>query len=229
VIAITLAVAIVCLFYLLPQRPFAEITTWVDQLATSIVVRPSVEPREFWEHYFRQDFTALVGAIKHSLRLDLRVRIGYVNAGGKLTAPAWIELPKTMAPYGTEAFRRTIVTLYIRKEFLQTMPFEAIVCAVAHEMSHIILEAVGHSLRDNEKAVDLTAMLLGFSDFYRRGITVPDSHLRYEKIIRGSGMVDSEDKRSDRMIIHKFSYLTVEEVQHAALLLNRMRGLRRGK
>ncbi len=130
------------------------------------------------------------------------MRVGLVNSGGNPKPPAWIELPKIMPPYGTDEFKRTTTTLYIRKEFVGDYNFESVVCATAHEMSHIVLEATGHPLRDNEKVVDLTAMLCGFAELYVRGITYRDF----------------QESRS-----YKLGYLTIAEAEHAASL---MRGIR---
>jgi hypothetical protein len=69
-----------------------------------------------------------------------------------------------MPPYGTQEFKRTQATIYIRKDFLNQMPCEIVVFAIEHEMAHVVLNATGNLLRDNEKAVDLSAMLLGFSE-----------------------------------------------------------------
>jgi hypothetical protein len=90
--------------------------------------------------------------------------------------------------------------------------FESVVCAIAHEMSHIVLAATGHPLRDNEKVVDLTAMLSGFAELYVRGVTYRD----FQK------------SRS-----YKLGYLTIAEVEHAASLMVGMRassiGMNNGK
>jgi hypothetical protein len=40
---------------------------------------------------------------------------------------------------------------------------------VAHELFHVVLDTIDHPLRQEEKAVDLTAMLLGFSYLYHKG------------------------------------------------------------
>jgi hypothetical protein len=59
--------------------------------------------------------------------------------------------------------------MFISKEFAGTTPYYQFAMAVAHELSHVVLDAINHPLRKEEKAVDLTAMLLGFSYLYRKG------------------------------------------------------------
>jgi hypothetical protein len=43
--------------------------------------------------------------------------------------------------------------------------FSWVVAGFAHELSHVILLSIGHRLRHDEKAVDLTAMVLGYQSF----------------------------------------------------------------
>ena len=63
------------------------------------------------------------------------------------------------------------VTVYLRKSFLQRAPFETVVMGLAHEFCHLVLDSTGNPLRRSEVAVDLTAMLLGFRDFFVTGCT----------------------------------------------------------
>jgi hypothetical protein len=85
----------------------------------------------------------------------------------------------------------------LRKSFLRETSFEPVVLAIAHELSHIILDAIRHELRKQEEAVDLSAMLLGFRDFYVTGCK--------DTISQGN-----------QMIIARLSYLTEEEVLYAS-------------
>lgn len=59
-----------------------------------------------------------------------------------------------------------MVRCYVRKEFIQRAPCGTLVLALSHELSHIALRAIGHSLLAVEEAVDLTAMFLGFKDYF---------------------------------------------------------------
>jgi hypothetical protein len=71
--------------------------------------------------------------------------------------------------YGSKAFRELKITMFIRKSFLEESKFDQAAIAIAHELSHVVLESIGHPLRGCEKAVDLTAMLLGFCQLYATG------------------------------------------------------------
>ena len=84
-----------------------EISDWTHDLARRLHVRAPVETRELRRLFAAEDFAGLVGAIKSSFALEVRMELGRVHSGGCPTAPAWISLPKPMPLYGTEAFRRT--------------------------------------------------------------------------------------------------------------------------
>jgi hypothetical protein len=76
--------------------------------------------------------------------------------------------------------------------------FEHVVMAIAHELSHIVLFRIRHPLEEVEVAVDLTAMLLGYGEFYFIGFEL----LRTEHL--GS-----------------LGYLTGNEIRYAAGVLGR--------
>jgi hypothetical protein len=71
------------------------------------------------------------------------------------------------------------------EEFARTTPYKQFAMIVAHELSHVVLDAIDHPLRKEEKAVDLTAMLLGFSYLYRTGAYTV-KHVSYNRFQRRS-------------------------------------------
>src|SRR5205085_1445737 len=107
-------------------------------------------------------YEGMVQLIKKTLNIDVKLRIGWVKTGGPRDAPAWVKLPSNMPLYGSKAFREMTLTMFLRKEFLQHSAYDEVAIGIAHELSHIILDSISHPLRREEKAVDLTAMLLGF-------------------------------------------------------------------
>jgi len=151
--------------------------------------------------YDAGNITGLVRRIKMQLRLSSSLRIGYVNSGGLMNAPAWIEFPASLPLYGSHALRQITITMYIRKSFLQHCSFEQLVAAIAHELSHLVLTATNHQLENSEEAVDLLAMMLGFRNYFREG---------YRPLT---------DYCADT--VTKLGYLTVEEVNYAADLMER--------
>ena len=147
--------------------------------------------------FVAQDLVGMITTIQRVLRVDTRVRLGLVNSGGPRNAPAWIERPNPIPHFGSESFRRMTVTLYVRKQFLANVGFESLVMGFAHELCHVVLDATGNPLRKCEEAVDLTAMLLGFRDFYVTGCSA---------IHRVAG----------QLYVERLGYLTREEVMYAA-------------
>ena len=125
---------------------------------------PPIDPAMLRTLYGRQDYAAMLGWIKNSMRLDLRVGLRIV-ASAEPSAPMWIETPKHMPAYGTREFRNTRVVVNVRRDLLETKPFGWVVAGFAHELSHVVLFSIGHPLQHEEKAVDLTAMILGYRAF----------------------------------------------------------------
>jgi hypothetical protein len=120
-------------------------------------------------------------------------------ASERMGAVAWVALPKEMPAFGSKEFRKMTIKMYFRKSFFQ-QSYDRAAMAVAHELSHIILESIGHPLRRCEKAVDLTAMLLGFS--------------------RVCELACHKEQRVGNTInISTVGYLTQDEVAHAIRLL----------
>jgi len=142
-----------------------HIKKYIEQLASSLgrVCAP-VNDGILRELYVRNDFASMLGWIKNSLHLDLKVGLRIVDAGGQ-TAPMWIELPRPMPMYGTSEFKRTRVIVNARRDIIYGKPFEWVVAGFAHELSHVVLFSIGHPFQHDEKAVDLTAMILGYREF----------------------------------------------------------------
>jgi len=113
---------------------------------------------------------------------------------------------------GTPTFKQTLATVFLSKSFLMRANFDQVVLAVAHEIAHIVLNGTNHALRDQETAVDLTAMLLGYRDFY----------------VGGCESVRVERRWFSRVETHahqRYGYLTPDEVRYADRILGRRFGL----
>jgi|tagenome__1003787_1003787.scaffolds.fasta_scaffold20935581_2 hypothetical protein len=147
-------------------RPVRKMSTLVRSYITELLasfgqVRPPVDPSILMNLYERRDWASMLGWIKNSLNLDLRVGLRIVDTQGQ-SAPMWIETPRQMPAYGAAEFRRTQVIVNARRDILERKPFACIVAGFAHELSHVVLFSIGHKLQHEEKAVDLTAMILGY-------------------------------------------------------------------
>jgi hypothetical protein len=140
------------------------ICDYLDELRESLgAVQAPVDPRVLRRLYERQDYGAMLGWIKNSMRLDLSVGLRIVEgpAGDPLM---WVEMPEPMPIYGSAEFRRVRVIVNARRYTLHRS-FACAVAGFSHELSHVVLAAMRHRLRADEKAVDLAAMLLGYQAF----------------------------------------------------------------
>jgi hypothetical protein len=133
---------------------------------------------------------------------DITFQVFWVPAGAaanKGKSPAWVELPPDMPFFGTQPFKELVIKMFFRKEFFEQAYDEA-AAAVAHELSHVVLESIRHPLRSCEKVVDLTAMLLGFSRLY-------------------ASACYKERTLENTIKIQKLGYLGREEIQLASQIL----------
>jgi hypothetical protein len=151
----------------LPGHYHPEIRKRIDTLLNCLgAVSPPIEQETLRQLYAKRDFPQMLGWIKQSMRLDLRVGLRVVHESGD--PPMWIESPTKMPPFGTAEFRRTRVIVNARLDVLYGRPFTWVVAGFAHELSHVVLFSINHPLQHDEKAVDLTAMILGFREFIAR-------------------------------------------------------------
>ena len=183
--------------------PTFDVKKFLHQLQQALPCVPPIPVRELTSLHTRRDYEGMVRLIKKTMNIEVRLVVAWVNSGGTPTmkdAPAWIQLPPNMPFYGSEAFRGLKITMFLRKSFLEQSKYDQAAIAIAHELSHVVLESIGHPLRGCEKAVDLTAMLLGFRQLYASG--------SYK-----------EERSGDRTRSQKLGYLSPEEVQLANQLL----------
>jgi len=111
-----------------------------------------------------------------------------------------VKMPARMPYYGTAAFREMQIPMFIRKAFLEQSTYDQVAIAIAHELSHVVLDSIAHPLRREEKAVDLTAMLLGFRRLYKSGC-------------------HKEENLGNATRCRRLGYLTFEEVRLADRVL----------
>ncbi len=193
------------------------IQSYIAQLRASLGEMKPVSEARLRELFGRQDYTSMVKVIRDKMGLDLRVRVGVVNEGGPVGAPAWVSAPKPMPRFGTAEFQQTLVTVFLRKTFVSSHNFEEVAIAIAHELSHIVLFGINHSLQECEEAVDLTAMLLGYRDLYIAGSFCEVRPASFWG--RLSLFIEKRVTGVERRTYRTFGYLTPEEVKYAAVIL----------
>jgi hypothetical protein len=108
--------------------------------------------------------------------------------------------PDELPFHGTKEFRETSLKMYFRKSLLEQHTYDQVAIVIAHELSHVVLDSIRHPLRREEKAVDLTAMLLGFRRMYVSG-------------------AHRETRLGNGVRTQTFGYLSIEEVRHADHIL----------
>jgi len=152
------------------SKALSDIQSYIGQLRLSLGNgRPAVSRKQLRSFFEANDYTGMVKFIRDSMNLDVRLRLGIANSGGPPNAIAWIPLPAQLPHFNSREFLTQKFTVFIKKSFLDEDRFEQVVMAIAHELSHIVLHGLNHPLRECEVAVDLTAMILGYRDFYLDG------------------------------------------------------------
>jgi hypothetical protein len=145
-----------------------EIESHLRQLLMVLPRVPPISVGHLKRLHKARDYDAMVRFIRSAMSLEIGLSVGWVNAGGPKDnpdAPAWVELPVHLGdmPYhGTAAFKSAKLNLFFRKSFLDRSEYDEVAMAIAHELSHVVLASIRHPLWKEEKAVDLTAMILGF-------------------------------------------------------------------
>lgn len=143
----------------------------IDTIAPKLGgVRQAVPRRHLEQLHRAGKYSELIASIKRSMGIELRVILGKVKSGGPERSAAWINL-EGMPPYGTLAFKRHTVNLFIRKDYLDSATLDQLVRIVAHEFAHVVLDATGSPFKRDERAVEVTAMLLGFAEYFEAGST----------------------------------------------------------
>jgi hypothetical protein len=148
------------------------VATYLDQLRRALPYVPPISiahDRRLYALHEARDYEGIVRFVRRTMNLEVGLILGLVNARGtenKSNAPAWIELPQDMPFHGTDSFKKLKLKLYLQKSFLNDATYDQVTVIVAHELSHVVLDSIQHPLRREEKAVDLTAMLLGFRILY---------------------------------------------------------------
>jgi len=149
--------------------PDIDIKSYIDQLRKALTYVPPIPVEEIRALHRKGDLGGVVKLVRRTMNVNVRLTLHWTSGPSPTGIPnalAWVSRPEKMPYYGTAAFKETSVDMFIRKQFAASRPFEEFAIAAAHELSHIVLDSVDHPLRKEEKAVDLTAMLLGFSQLY---------------------------------------------------------------
>jgi len=145
-----------------------DVNSYIDQLRRSLPYVPPLLNHQVKALHRKREFGGIVRLVRSMMNVDARITLHWTNdPPSNREAKAWIRLPNDMPEYGTQAFKTLKLDMFILKSFAHQSRCHEFLVVVAHEFSHVVLESIKHPLRTEEKAVDLTAMLLGFSYSYR--------------------------------------------------------------
>ncbi|WP_148287790.1 hypothetical protein [Rhodopseudomonas sp. B29] len=143
----------------------ALIEDYLRQLVGALgQIAPPIDADKLGQLYLRGDYPAMLGWIKNSMKIELRIGLRIVDLEAP-SPPMWIEVPTPLPRPGTLEHQSARAIVNARRDWLVGKPFGWIVACFAHELSHVVLFALDHPLQHEEKAVDLTAMILGYDRF----------------------------------------------------------------
>lgn len=148
-----------------------DVRAYIDQLRRQLPYVPPVPVEKIRSLHRKGNYGAIVKLIRSTMNVDVGLTLHWTDGAPPKHIPnaaAWITLPTKMPFYGTPEFNQLKLDMFIRKSFAQTTSYDQFAITIAHELSHVVLDSIEHPLRREEKAVDLTAMILGFSYLYRR-------------------------------------------------------------
>ena len=183
----------------LESCPKFNVERYLRELRQTIPFVPPVPVQALKALHTARNYGRLVQLIRRTMNVQVNLKLVWTSSGTE-DVPAWVETPKNMPFYGSKEFRELTITMTIRKPFMASSTYDRAAIVVAHEFSHVVLNSIRHPLRNCEKAVDLTAMLLGFSALYESGAHTAQ---RIGNTIRSS----------------QLGYLTADELRTAHRLL----------
>jgi hypothetical protein len=141
---------------------------YLNQLREKLPYVPPVPVQAIKKLHRKGDFGGVVRLIRQTMNVGVNLTLHWTSGPpAHEKAQAWVKIPPAMPYYGTPEFKALKVDMFILKSFRDTSTWAEFAIVIAHELSHVVLDSIRHPLRDEEKAVDLTAMLLGFSFLYR--------------------------------------------------------------
>ncbi|MBI2030515.1 hypothetical protein HYT05_02740 [Candidatus Kaiserbacteria bacterium] len=181
----------------------------VRTLAKDPGIQGVVDLRHFRDSNSGTTRPELIAAIAHAMGLSdikLTVEIDAVDLPEDIAA--YVSKPTLFPRKGSYAYRNTRFHMCLSAS-LSRAPFSTRVYAIAHECAHLVLESIRHPLRESERAVDVTAMVMGFAEYATAGASYStDSHVGPWR--SSTGFVQT-------------GYLTLNEIDEAMTLIRHLR------
>ena len=122
------------------------VTKYLRQLQQSLPYLPPVPTGALKSLHANRNYKEMVRLIKRTMNVEVDLRILWVPEGAAnertmKNAPAWVEMPAEMPPYGSSAFRELRLDIFLRKSFLENSTYDQVTITIAHELSHIVLNS----------------------------------------------------------------------------------------
>lgn len=164
------------------------------------------------QSYEASSLAGICKCIKTQMGLRTKVRLNYIdNEGMEKDPPCWVDDDLNNAPhFDSPLCPDYIANVYIRRPRFEDMSFCALVFALAHELTHIVLVTKRSPLCFTEEAVDIGAILLGYGSFY-----VACKHERVNNYF-GIGPFQFADNKTCI-----YGYLSMEEILYIQCILGR--------
>jgi len=150
----------------------------IEELVDLLGIKEDIPEVLLLNHFNGYDIKGCIQEIAQYLGLPIAINLSYVTnqkhekntlaktskVGGFI---AQVEIPGFLPTYGSSALIDFPINIKVNNDFRG--PFEALVCIMAHELSHILLHSLMYKEKDNEYYTDLTPMILGFSNMIMDG------------------------------------------------------------
>jgi|GEM_PF-1944507 len=151
--------------------------------------------------YREKRYPKMISEIKNHMSIDCKLSVKCITSAplpGYENTPAWIKLPRYFPAYKSPAQRNMKLTMFYYKAEMDS--YYKFVMLISHELAHLFLSSVNHSLRGSEEATDICAIVLGFGRFYELGQTTFNSngrtrlgYLSIDEIIYVLSIVEGEN------------------------------------
>jgi hypothetical protein len=182
------------------------IEVWVESVREHFGrPRARIGTEEVRKLFEARKYGAMLSFVRKTMYLEhVPMEFGKVVSPSGRQAPAWADIWTTVSGEIVQ------IRIFFRKEFLIREPLGIVLFAMAHELSHVLLNKEKHRLREVEEVVDITAMFMGYGDLFLKESLVAERPI---EIITKEG---EEISRQQRV-----GYLTLEEKQYVMDLLKK--------
>jgi len=147
-----------------------HIDRYIEDIRTAIGgVKDRVPSAELYTLCRGKKYAELVRCIRDQMcleRFPMRVNVDHIPSGFS----AFIERDRlSLYTDPDHLLKAANIRLTLSRDMVRTSHADVVIFAIAHELSHILLEALGSGLARFEMAIDVTAMMAGYAEYYRDG------------------------------------------------------------